>query len=754
MKNTLLIHLLFFAAILPASAFHTGTLEGVIYDSDSRIELAGARISLLPAALNTYTNDLGHFTFRGLEEGEYQLIVNYIGFAPDTISNLQILDGETRTVKVFLESRSLDLPEVQIESDPNFFTHSIAAIDIQTRPLNNAQEVLRMVPGLFLAQHAGGGKAEQLFLRGFDIDHGTDIRITVDDIPVNMVSHAHGQGYADLHFVIPELIRKVEFRKGPYYADAGNFSTAGSVALQTANALDESFIKMEAGQFDQYRVVGALDLLGRSENKNQHAYAAAELNYNNGYFDAPQQFQRVNFLTKYNTLINDKQSLTATFSAFTSRWDASGQVPERAVKDGTISRFGAIDPTEGGQTSRLNFNLEYLSNLNSGLYSQHQFFVSKYNFELYSDFTFFLEDPENGDQIRQKEDRLILGYNGKFWKESTLAGAPFTTTLGWNIRHDQVSNDELSHTVNRQATLENLALGDVRETNAAVFLQSEWKPIDKLQIQAGLRFDQFIFSYDNHLTALYDPRTIYDRTLSPKLNLHYNLSPAVQLFALSGVGFHSNDTRVVTAQDGRETLPKALGWEGGAILKPFEALILQAAYWQLGLEQEFVYVGDAGIVEPSGKTLRRGVDFSARLQLAKWLYADADINYSNGRSTEEEKGMDYIPLAPRLTSTGGLSARWDNGFEANIRYRHLSDRPANEDNSLIAKGYFLLDSQFQWRSRQFMVGFGIQNLLNSEWKEAQFETESRLRNEPEPVTEIHFTPGTPFNLRGFVSYYF
>ncbi len=754
MKNTLLILFVMCLSQAPILAFHSGTIEGVVYDADSRVELAGARLTLFPVEANAYTNELGHFAFRDLPEGNYTLIVNYIGFAPDTTLNLMVVEGETRTVKIFLETRSLDLPEVKIGSDPNFFSRSMSAIDIQTRPLNNAQEVLMMVPGLFLAQHAGGGKAEQLFLRGFDIDHGTDIRITVDDLPVNMVSHAHGQGYADLHFVIPELIRKVEFRKGPYYADAGNFSTAGSVSLQTTNALEESFVKIESGQFDTYRMVGALDLLGKSDQKNHHLYAAAELNYYNGYFDAPQQFQRINFLTKYNVLINDKQSLTASFSAFSSRWDASGQIPERAVESGQISRFGAIDATEGGQTSRLNFNLEYLSNLKSRLYSQHQFFVSKYDFELYSNFTFFLEDPENGDQIRQKENRLILGYNGKFWKESTLAGAPFTTTLGWNIRHDQVSGNELSRSLNRRTTLEQLALGDVRETNAGVYLQSQWTPVPKLQILAGLRFDQFISSYDDHLKGRYDPKTVYARILSPKLNLFYNLSPSVQLFAQSGVGFHSNDTRVVTAQDGRETLPNALGWEGGAILKPFRALILQAAYWRLGIEQEFVYVGDAGIVEPSGKTSRHGIDISARLQLAKWLFADMDLNLSRGRSTEEEKGMDYIPLAPRLTSSGGLSARLKNGFEANIRYRHLSDRPANEDNSLIAEGYFLLDSRIQYRNKQFMVGFGIQNLLDSEWKEAQFETESRLKNEPEPVSEIHFTPGTPFNFRGFVSYFF
>lgn len=754
MKKTLLILSVFCLSEATALAFHSGTIEGVVYDADSRVELAGARLTLFPVEANAYTNELGHFTFRDLPEGNYDLIVHYIGFAPDTTLNLVVMEGETRTVKIFLDPRSLDLPEVKIGSDPNFFSRSMSAIDIQTRPLNNAQEVLMMVPGLFLAQHAGGGKAEQLFLRGFDIDHGTDVRITVDDLPVNMVSHAHGQGYADLHFVIPELIRKVEFRKGPYYADAGNFSTAGTVSLQTTNALEESFVKIEGGRFDTYRMVGALDLLGNSDQKNHHLYAAAELNYNNGYFDVPQQFQRINFLTKYNVLINDKQSLTASFSAFSSRWDASGQIPYRAVKSGQISRFGAIDATEGGQTSRLNFNLEYLSNLKSRLYSQHQFFVSKYDFELYSNFTFFLEDPENGDQIRQKENRLILGYNGKFWKESTLAGAPFTTTLGWNIRHDQVNDNELSHSLNRQTTLDQLAFGDVRETNAGIYLQSQWAPFPKLQVLAGLRFDQFISSYDDHLKGIYAPKTVYDRILSPKLNLFYNLSPSVQLFAQSGIGFHSNDARVVTAQEGRETLPNALGWESGAIFKPFSALILQVAYWQLALEQEFVYVGDAGIVEPSGKTNRYGVDVSARLQLTKWLFADMDVNLSRGRSTEEAEGMDYIPLAPRLTSAGGLSARLKNGFEGNIRYRHLSDRPANEDNSLIAEGYFLLDAQVQYRNKQFMVGFGIQNLLDSAWKEAQFETESRLRNESEPVSEIHFTPGTPFNFRGFVSYFF
>lgn len=768
MKNRLphLAFLLFLPAIalakvgifFPSSTTageHNGSINGQITESATGIELAGAVVRMEPGGQYTTSNTLGFFSFNTLAAGDYTLTVNYVGFETKTIGNVNVRDSETTVVRIELAQAPINLQDVEIKTSVHQPFQSISALDIRTRPITTSQDVLRLVPGLFIAQHAGGGKAEQMFLRGFDIDHGTDINLTVDGLPVNMVSHAHGQGYADLHFIIPEIIGNVEFKKGPYYADAGDFATAGLVRFKTADALDKSFLKVEAGQFATARAVGAFNLLGKNAaRRNQHAYIASETFYSDGYFNSPQAFRRLNLFGKYNALLDDEQRISFSASAFQSKWNASGQVPERAVQSGLIDRFGAIDDNEGGITSRDNFNFEYVKNLKNNSLFKNQLYYSDYAFELYSNFTFFLEEPTNGDEIRQKEHRRIFGYNGAFQKEGQLVGKRLTSELGIFFRNDDVSNNELSRTRQRQFTQYPITLGDVNETNTGAYASATWEIVAGLTLNTGGRFDLFQFSYENKLDSIYDPKQVTASIFSPKLNLFYDFSNSTRLYVNSGYGFHSNDARVVVPQDGKEILPKALGLDVGAIFKPSPALLFNVAGWYLALDQEFVYVGDAGIVEPGGKTRRLGVDVSARIQLFRRLFADADVTYSHARSTDELEGAQYIPLAPQWTGTGGLS--WDKGqgLFGSLRFRYLGDRPANEANDLNAEGYLLLDAVAGWKKDNWEFGFSAQNLLNVAWKEAQFETESRLPFETEPVSEIHFTPGTPFFVKGFVAFSF
>jgi hypothetical protein len=253
---------------------------------------------------------------------------------------------------------------------------------------------------------------------------------------------------------------------------------------------------------------------------------------------------------------------------------------------------------------------------------------------------------------------------------------------------------------------------------------------------------------------LYDRQIASANIVSPKLNAYFTVNERLQLFVNSGYGFHSNDTRVVVPQNGKEILPKALGYEGGFAWKPVPRVVLTTSVWHLNLEQEFVYVGDAAVVEAGGETRRNGVDFSARAQLLDWLYADLDVNYTNPRAVDVPENEDNIPLAPLWTSIGGLSFNTKAGLNGSLRYRYLGDRPANEDNSVVATGYFLMDALVNYTRPKFEVGLSIENLLDERWKEAQFDTESRLFDEPEPSSEIHFTPGTPFNLRAHVAFFF
>lgn len=745
---------LFFCFALTINA-HNGSIRGSVLDISNKSPLAGASVSIAgPVAGKTYSDELGVYQFSELPAGQYDLTINYLGFKPVT-ERVEVRDSETSTVKSYLTPAPIELKDVVISADPDINRQTIPALDINLRPVNTSQDVLRMVPGLFIAQHAGGGKAEQIFLRGFDIDHGTDIALDVDGIPVNMVSHAHGQGYADLHFLIPETVDRVQFAKGPYYAPYGNLATAGYVGFQTKNALDKNLLKVSAGQFNSFRTVGAFKLIDKPEaTRAQNAYIATEYFYSDGYFNSPQAYNRFSTFLKYNAAISNNTYLNATVSAFTSRWDASGQIPERAIANGQIDRFGAIDDTEGGKTSRGNLNLRLTTALSDGSLLKNQLYYSRYAFELYSNFTFFLNNPVNGDQIRQKEQRDLLGYNGAYTRSDKWGGTEWQTELGINFRHDAVKDNELSNTAGRQTLLERKAYGDVDEFNFGFYLDEKIKLGQRFILNPGLRFDQFQFLYVDKIQTNYDRKIATASLVSPKLNAYFTLNDRLQFFANSGYGFHSNDTRVAVAQNGREILPRALGFEGGAHIKVLPRFLLTLGAWRLHLDQEFVYVGDEAIVEPSGKTTRQGLDFAARWQLASWLFADADLNYTLARADDTPEEEDFIPLAAAWTSIGGLSFETKTGFNGSLRYRFIGDRPANEDNSVVAKGYFLTDAVLNFTRRQFEIGITVQNLFNREWNEAQFDTESRLFDEIEPVSEIHFTPGTPLNVMGHVSLFF
>lgn len=726
---------------------HLGNISGTVYDHSSNLPLKGVTVQLSGLGKSTFTNELGQYRFEGLVASEYKIELSHVGFNTEII-RLTVQDNQTVFTKTELTGSEVKLNEVVISSQKAHDQQLISSLDIKLRPITNSQEILRMVPGLFIGQHAGGGKAEQIFLRGFDLDHGTDIRLTVDGMPVNMVSHAHGQGYADLHFVIPEMVQGVDFKKGPYNAEKGNFTTAGWVDFRTKDALDRSFVKLEAGQYDSYRAVAGIDLLGQKAKDNgQSAYLASEYSFTNSYFENPQNFNRFNIMGKYHGHITPNTYMTLTGSTFWSKWNHSGQIPDRAYESGQIGFFGSIDPSEGGETSRTNFNAQFVTVTPQNFVIKNQAFYSNYNFELFSNFTFFLEDTINGDQIRQREKRNLFGYNGSVSKQIFVGKTQWTTTAGLQYRQDITNGSELSHTKNRTEILQRNQYGNVNELNAGAYLDELVQVNDRLTINAGVRIDYFRNQYKDLLAQPITTKHAQDAIVSPKLNFYYTFNPRFQVYLNSGKGFHSNDTRVVVPQGGKQILPGAYGSDLGIILKPTPKLLVNFAAWYLWLQQEFVYVGDAGVIEPSGKSKRQGVDLSVRYQISKILYADVDISTAKPRAIGAMEGMNYLPLAPLFTSTGGIVAQMANGFNGSIRYRYMANRPANEDNSIVAKGYFVTDAQINYSKKRYNIGLSVQNLLNTRWKETQFDTESRLKGESQPVEEIHFTPGTPFFAR-------
>jgi outer membrane cobalamin receptor len=719
-------------------------ITGIVKEEATGEPIENATIVLRKSNIHAHTGRDGSFSLQATQLPD-SARVSCAGYK----SVVFPVSSEETNLTINLIGLPIELSQVVVVS--NQLLNQIMKVDLEMNPVNNSQDLLRKTPGLFIAQHAGGGKAEQIFLRGFDNDHGTDIRVTVDDLPVNMVSHAHGQGYSDLHFVIPETVENIDFGKGSYYADKGDFATSGYVNLKTFDKLDHSLVKVEGGMFNSVRTVGVINLLNDNTSTNRHnLYVAGEYNYTDGHFDKPQHFNRVNLFLKDNHWVNENTQLEWSASTFSSQWDASGQIPERAVNNGLISRWGAIDDTEGGNTNRSNISLKINRYLDDNANWQSLFYFTHYEFNLFSNFTLFSDiyptSSEFGNEIQQKENRNIYGMEHKYTKRYLFADSDLLWKSGMGLRYDDIGNSELNHVYQRTTLLEPLSRGAIGEVNLNAYTSVEWKK-GKWLVNPGVRLDYFIFNVEDKLEPATATQGETAFRVSPKLNFFYNANERYQLFLKTGMGFHSNDVRVVIAQRGEEILPYSVEADLGAGFKLLPGLLIQPSWWYLYLQQEFVYVGDEAVVEPSGETQRYGVDLSVRYQPLTWLYLDADVNYAHPRALGEAKDEDYIPLAPTFTSVGGVAVRLRSGLTAGLRYRYMKDRPANEDNSVIAKGYFVNDLNLAYQIHNWEFSVQAQNIFNVKWNEAQFDTETRLRNETESVSEICFTPGNPFFLK-------
>lgn len=655
----------------------------------------------------------------------------------------------------------ISLKDISIQN--HSFSHKfspLSLLDLNRNPAKSAQDLLRLVPGLFIAQHQGGGKAEQIFLRGFDADHGTDANISVDGMPVNMVSHAHGQGYADLHFVIPETISGYDFGKGPYYTDKGDLCTAGYVAYSTKSALDRDMVKAEAGEFATSRL---LYMMHRNY-KTTSAYAAVDGLYSNGGpFDTPEHFRRLNLFGKITQRWSDDNCFSLEASYMTTKWEASGEIPNRAIREGYIKdRFGSIDPYQGGTSYRTTVIAKWTTNLDKGYHLENEVYYTNYYFDLVNNFTFYYVDTAHGDEFDQHERRNLFGYGGKLTKTYSIGSAKLYSIVGLGERYDQTDPTWLTHT-EKAVFLNWLQLGQVRESNLNTYLD-ETLETGKWLFNAGLRADYFYFYYHNlapegdTAASIYQglPMSHAQGILSPKANIQYTVNQHLQLYLKTGKGFHSNDVRVVVANNGKGTLPPAYGADLGVIWKPIPGLWINPAVWYLFLKSEFTYgqdFGDLG-VEPSGRTVRKGVDLCVRWEMTKWMYANVNVNVDKPRCIDSPVGHQYLALAPTFTSTAALDYHFSNGINGGLSYRYLHDRSANSTYSLNALGYWIADLTCNYTRKKYEIGMSVENLFNQVWNESQYEYVSRLKNEKAPVDEVSYTPGDPFYLKLKCSIFF
>ncbi len=736
-----------------AYAHPFGNIKGIILYDQTNMPIAAATVIL--EGYKTTTKADGTFEINQIPIGKFQLIVEKEGFQTKTYP-LSILGEKTSDIRIYLKINALKLPEILVTADRALSAASstvLNALDFQLKPVNSAQDLMRNVPGLVTAQHAGGGKAEQMFLRGFDADHGTDVSAFVDGIPINMPSHGHGQGYLDLHFLIPETVKNTEIAKGTYDAANGDFTTAGAVRFKTLDRLDNNLFQLQLTSVPTQRALSssrALLMYQLPTNNKVSSYIASEYIFSPSYFIASQDFMRFNVMSKTNFDIGKNSTLKLLLSHFNSGWNASGQIPERAIERGLINRFGSIDNKEGGKTSRQNASLTY-SKVFQNQSFEAQIYTSKYDFSLFSNFTFFAVDSVNGDMINQKDDRLILGFNSKY----VVSNNKNKLTIGAGLRQDDIKNG-LFLAPNRQIT-ETTASATIYETATNIYAKNEFEFSPNLRAELGLRLNYFYFDVRDNLPTDANHKNYTAKNnqfqVAPKLNVTYSLSNNYKLFLNAGRGFHSNDARSVVQDKSNNKLPDAWGGEIGLQMRPLSKVLISAVVWGLELDNELVYVGDDGTTENKGASRRIGFDLGVRTTLTDWLTLDMDVNYAKGRLLEKTFGAvvptDYfIPLAPNLTSTGGLTTHFpcgkDGKIEGALRYRLVGERAANESNSVRALGYKVVDLTTFYKKKRYNIGISIENLLNVQWNEAQFDTESRLRDEPNAISELHFTPGTPF----------
>ena len=642
--------------------------------------------------------------------------------------------------------------------------------ELELRPRLRPGDILEAVPGLFAVQHAGGGKANQYFLRGFDADHGTDVAFAVDGVPVNMVSHGHGQGFTDFHFLIPELVTSLDGYKGPFYASQGDFATAGAVNLHLAEALEESYAQYSIGQFGIMRglVVESPDL-----GDDWRAVVAGEVYKDNGPFLNPEDLKRYNVYLKATHDIGRSAKVQMTLMSYGSSWRGSGQIPARAVcgegepqnpgpeafGQPCLDHFGFVDPTEGGATQRHMVSLAYSTAWGDADFTAMAYAI-KYRFTLYSNFTFFADDPIHGDEIEQDDNRTVVGTDFRVRRHDHYLGGQFTTSVGAQVRVDSIDN-ALYHDIARER-LEARVDAGITESQIGVYVEEDARVRKWLRFIAGARAQRVDVSVEDHLEDL---KTLGNRTSGykgatqflPKFMGILSPSPQLDVFASLGRGFHSNDARGVVRQNDPATLlTPAMGYEAGARVTPLPNLTVSASGFLIDLDSELVWAGDAGNTEPSGQTRRYGVELDARYHIGNWLFADADVTFTHARYRANEGNGGAVALAPTRTFSAGVGVRPTVGNftpSASFRVKSIGARPAIEDESLIAEGFTIVDANAGLRWKQIELGLDVQNLFNATWREVQFATETRLSYEPKAVTGIHYSPGWPRTVMGRATLY-
>jgi outer membrane receptor protein involved in Fe transport len=755
------------AALIPAPAFAQSTIGGVVRDETGGAlpgVVVEAHSGLAPTRA-TETDAAGAYHLE-LAAGHYELTFTLINFGsvrrPITATNgtlppinvvmhlalnadVTVTGKRTFTNLADAERPAEDLVGIAHSASQG----AITARQLDARPIMRTGEVLETVPGVVISQHSGEGKANQYYLRGFNLDHGTDFATMVAGMPVNMPTHGHGHGYSDLNFMIPELVSGVQFSKGPYFAEQGDFATAGAANINYVTALDRPMARAAGGGEGFGRVLAAASpAVGRGR-----LLAAFELQHNDGPWVSPDDYRKINGVLRYShgDTVN---GLSITGMGYRGTWNATDQVPQRAIDSGLIDRFGALDRSDGGSTYRYSGTVEWQRTRGNAVTRATAYGIG-YDLHLFSNFTFFLDDPDAGDQFEQADHRYITGGRVTYRRIGHWLDREAQNSVGVQLRHDNITNVALYHTAARQR-LGTTRQDAVLQTSVAGFGQNEteWQPW--LRTTAGVRVDGYRFDVDS-----IDPVNSgaeFAGLVSPKGGVVIGPFRGTELYVNGGLGFHSDDARGATITRDPATgepadrvtpLARATGAEVGIRTVAIPHLQSSLAVWSLGLESELIFVGDAGTTEPGRPSHRYGFEWANYFTPRPWLIFDADVSWSHSHFTDDDPAGDRIPGSIETAMSAGVTVDAVRNVFASVRGRYFGPRPLLEDDSIRSKATALVNLEAGYKfSSRVRLGVDVFNLLDAADSDIDYFYKSRLLGEPAAgIDDIHLHPTLPRTAR-------
>ena len=655
-------------------------------------------------------------------------------------------EAESELEEVLVWGRAIDLVGAADSASEGIVGYD----DLTTRPLLRVGELVEVIPGMIATQHSGGGKANQYFLRGINLDHGTDFSIQFEGMPVNFRTHAHGQGYLDMNFIIPELVRTIEYRKGTYSADVGDFSAASSSKFETYDRLERGFAQVTYGTENYLRAVAA-----NSWTVDAGTWLlGGEFRLSDGPWENAEDVTLFNGFAKFTTEVWGKAAeFIGTY--YSNDWNATDQIPLRAFLAGDLGRYGFVDASVGGETSR--FNL--IATL-AGDQTRYQAFMSKYSLNLFGNPTYFLSNPINGDQIEQEDNRWIFGGRVDHDRSVNWNDNDVVLKIGAETRYDNISDVNLFLTSGRER-LSAVRNDSVNELSVAAYVDAEFNWSDRFRTTLGLRADHY--SWDVSALRSENSGSGSDSIVSPKLSFAYSFNDRWEVYANYGGGFHSNDVRAselsvdpVTGDPAEPfvAIVNAEGIETGFRAEISENLNFSATLFSLELDSELIFVGDAGTTEPNEGTERKGAEFAFFWRPASWLVLDLSAAKTDANFSNAPAGADRIPDAHDIVGAFGATMTLRSGLVGSIRVRHFGDAPLVEDNSVRKDGTTLANLGLSYPVGDFELGFEVLNLFDSDGHDIEYFYESRLLNESQPVEDFHFHPVEPRELRFRVRFQF